>query len=66
MVKMKQISREEAERLFQLKDVVSSRVQQDEIELCLFFEYADHTSLIYIYNLQEQNKSYFIEETIVE
>jgi len=61
---MKQITREEAEKLFELKEVISSHVRQDERELCLFFEYADHTSLIYKYNLQEQNKTYFIEETL--
>ena len=58
---MKQISRKEAESLFQKSQVVSSDVKQDESELRITLTLKDDRSFVIEYNTKEREKRYFVK-----
>lgn len=59
---MKQITRHEAESIFQKSRVVSSRVEQTKKEMNIFLSTANNCAFLIKYNLSDRKKSYFIQE----
>jgi len=59
---MKQISRREAESIFQQTQVISSRVEQNKKEMNIFLITADRAGFLIKYNLVDRKKTYFIRE----
>ena len=60
--KMKQITRREAESIFQKSQVISSRVEQTKKEMNIFLITADQVGFLIKYNLVDRKKTYFIRE----
>jgi len=59
---MKQITRREAESIFQRSQVISSRVEQTKKEMNIFLITADRAGFLIKYNLVDRKKTYFIRE----
>jgi len=59
---MKQISRKEAESLFQESQVVSSDVVQDQSELRIILKLKDDRSFVIEYDTEEREKRYFVND----
>ena len=59
---MKQISRKEAESLFQESQVVSSDVVQDQSELRIILTLKDDRSFVIEYDTKEREKRYFVKD----
>jgi len=59
---MKQISRKEAESLFQESQVVSSDVVQDQSELRIILTLKDDRSFVIEYDTEEREKRYFVND----
>ena len=59
--KMKEITRSEAESLFQENAVVKRHIQQSNQELSIVMAISDNTSLIVKYNVPKQTKHYYLD-----
>ena len=59
---MKQISRKEAESLFEESKVVSSDVVQDQSELRIILTLQDDRSFVIEYDTKEREKRYFVKD----
>lgn len=59
---MKQISRKEAESLFEESQVVSSNVVQDQSELRIILTLKDDRSFVIEYDTEEREKRYFVND----
>ena len=60
-LKMKKISRKEADLLLKQFSVVSSNIEQDVEELRVRFNLTEKQSCLVKYHLLDQSKSYFVE-----
>lgn len=60
--KMKQITRHEAESIFQKSKVISSRVEQTKKEMNIFLNTANKAAFLIKYNLVDRKKTYYILE----
>lgn len=58
---MKEITRFEAESLFQNHSVMNRTIQQSRNELSIVMMISDHRSLIVKYNVPKQTKRYYLE-----
>jgi len=56
---VREITRSEAEKLFDESAVVSSCVEQNESELRVLLKLTDDDACLVTYNLKNQQKSYF-------
>lgn len=56
---VKEITRLEAEKLFDESAVISSSVEQSESELRVMLKLTDDNACLVTYNLKNQQKSYF-------
>ena len=56
---VREITRSEAEKLFDGSDVVSSCVEQNESELRVLLKLEDDNACLVTYNLKNQKKNYF-------
>jgi hypothetical protein len=60
---MQEISREKAESMVALYDVLDSRKSLKNSNIVICFVLSNGQSLVVCYNYQEQCKSYFLEES---
>jgi hypothetical protein len=58
---MKQITRHEAETLFNNWKVTASRIEQDDAEMRVHFLLSNHTSFVVKYTLLDHQKRYFLQ-----
>ncbi|MDZ7372262.1 MAG: hypothetical protein ONB12_13955 [candidate division KSB1 bacterium] len=58
---MIEITRSEAEELFRLHSVRSSRLEQNPNELCVYIQFDGAPSFIVKYDLKRHRKSYYLE-----
>ena len=58
---MKQITREEAEKLFLDYQAVNTNIEHDSCELRVFSTLSNRQSFLVRYDIKEHRKSYFIE-----
>ena len=60
---MKKISRTEAETLFKTSEVVSTNIEQNKKEMCIFMEMANDFAFLIKYNLCDHQKTYYLQES---
>ena len=58
---MKQITRHEAETLFNTWKITASRIEQDDAEMRVLFRLSNHRSFVVKYNFLDHQKSYFLQ-----
>ncbi len=58
---MKQITRYEAEALFNTWKVTASRIEQDDAEMRVFFKLSNRKSFIVKYDFLDHQKRYFLQ-----
>ncbi|MBN1782421.1 hypothetical protein JW948_14900 [bacterium] len=58
---MKQISRHEAESLFQQSKVLSSKVEHDSSGLKVSLQFSDDETCVVCYSLPDGEKTYFLD-----
>jgi len=58
---MRKISRQKAEELFQIHQIVEKKIEQNQDELRLLFSLSNNHSLHVVYNLKNHRESYFVE-----
>ena len=58
---MKQITREEAEKLFLNYQAVNTNIEHDNCELRIFSMLSNKQSFLVRYDIKEHQKSYFVE-----
>ena len=58
---MKQITRNEAEKLINKTNVISTDVEQDKKEMRIIMQLADNNSFLVKYDILGKTKSYFLE-----
>lgn len=58
---MKQISREQAEKLFEALEVVNTRIKQDGNELRVILSLSNHQDCHVTYNYTSHQKSYHLD-----
>lgn len=56
---MKQITRQQAERMIKKASVVTSQIEQDQEQLKVLIKLANNHACLVTYNLQNQEKLYF-------
>jgi hypothetical protein len=57
----KQISREQAEEIFSLAEVVEKTIEQSKTELNLSFSMSDRNILKICYNIKNHHQTFFID-----
>ena len=57
---MKEITREQAEELFQISKVLKKEIIQTKTELKLHFSLSDQQALHVIYNVKNHNQTFFL------
>ena len=60
---MKKITREQAEQLFLVSNVLNTKVEQDKNQLRVFMTLSDNKSCLVQFDLKNQQKNYFLEKT---
>ena len=63
---MKQITRNEAETLINLADIVRTDVRQNSEDLTVFLTLSDSRSFLIRYNLLKHEKSYFLKKPTIQ
>lgn len=58
---MKKISREQAEQLFFVSNVLNTKVEQDENELRVSMTLSGNKSCLIKFDVKNQQKTYFLE-----
>ena len=58
---MKKITREEAEQLFIVSNVLNTKVEQDENELRVSMNLSDNKSCLIKFDVKNQQKTYFLD-----
>ena len=59
---MREISREQAEQLFDNTEVINSQIHQDKDQLRVVMTLSSHQSCHVTYNFKSKQKSYFLDE----
>ncbi|MCK4894737.1 MAG: hypothetical protein KAJ16_11205 [Calditrichia bacterium] len=59
---MKEITREQAEELFQLSKVLKKEIIQTKTELKLQFSLSNQQALHVIYNVKNHNQTFFMDQ----
>ena len=62
---VRRLQRQEAEALFERSIVLSTNVQHSDSEMSVIFELDNHKGFVVKYNLQDHQKSYFLQESVV-
>lgn len=60
---MKKITREQAEQLFLVSNVLNTKVEQDTNQLRVFMTLSGNKSCLVKFDLKTQQKTYFLEKT---
>ena len=58
---MKKITREEAEQLFIVSNVLNTKVEQDKNELRVSMNLSDNKSCLIKFDVKNQQKTYFLD-----
>ena len=58
---MKQITRNEAEALFNTWKITASKIEQDDAEMRVFFQLSNRKSFIVKYDFLDHQKRYFLQ-----
>lgn len=61
---MKEITREQAEELFQISKVLEKEIIQTKTELKLCFSLSNQQSLHVIYDVKSHNQTFFLDHLI--
>ena len=59
---LKKISREEAEKVFQKNSILSTRIEQDNKALRIYFQISEKNFFLMQYNFKNREKYYFLKE----
>lgn len=60
-ITMKQISRPEAESLFQQSNIIASNIKQNKREMSICFTLSDHRYFFVKYDLHDRVKRYYLQ-----
>ena len=58
---MKQITRHEAEALFDTWNITASKIEQDDAEMRVLFSLSNHQSFMIKYDFIDHQKRYFLQ-----
>ncbi len=61
---MKEITREQAEELFQLTRVLDKKIEQTKTELMLSFSLSNQNFLHIVYNTEKHLQKFFLENPV--
>jgi hypothetical protein len=59
---IKQITREQAEEIFSLAEVVEKKIEQSQTELNLLFSMSNHNILKICYDIKNHHQTFFIDQ----